>query len=463
MRRRGRGAIAGMVVGVAGVLVLGSVGARAQTLEGALSHAYVNNPTLNAQRAATRSINENVPRALSGYRPTVTANASAGVSSVQLQSPGGLQQKANLVPTSVGVTANQTLYNGLRTGNSVRSAESQVSQARETLRSMEQSVLLGAATAYMNVLRDDALVELQRQNLQALREQLRATRDRFNVGEVTRTDTALAEAAAAGAQSSLIQAQSNLTTSRALYRQAIGEDPPAKLTPGRPIDNMLPKSYEVALGAALRQNPTILAAQYGVDVAELLVRFAEGGLLPTLTAQGSLNRATDVSTLVSEQKIATALLNLTVPIYQGGLEYASVRQAKENVGQARLLVDVSRDQVRASVLQFWGALEAARAGLEAANTQVNAQTIAQNGILEEWKVGQRTILDVLNARAQLVVAQSNLVGAQRDRVVASYSVLSAIGRLDMESLGLRTAVYQPEEHYLQVRDTWLGLRTPGGR
>src|SRR5712691_11507799 len=201
MRRKRRG-ITGIVAG--GVLVLGSTGAFAQTLEGALTRAYVNNPTLNAQRAATRVIDENVPRALSGYRPTVTGNASVGATQLELTTPTGVRQNASLTPTSVGVTASQTLYNGLRTGNSVRTAESQVGQARENLRLTEQSVLLAAVTAYMNVLRDQALVELQR-----------VTRDRFNVGEVTRTDTALAEAASAGARSALIQAQSNLNTSRA--------------------------------------------------------------------------------------------------------------------------------------------------------------------------------------------------------------------------------------------------------
>ena len=460
MRRRRRG-IAGIVAG--GVLVLGSTGAFAQTLENALARAYVNNPTLNSQRAATRVIDENVPRALSGYRPTLSANASVGTTQLEITPAIGPRQNANLTPTSVGITATQTLYNGLRTGNSVRTAESQVGQARENLRVTEQNVLLAAVTAYMNVLRDQALVELQRQNVQALGEQLRVTRDRFNVGEVTRTDTALAEAASAGARSSLIQAQSNLTTSRAIYRQTIGEEPLARLAPGRPADFLLPKTYDGALGAALQRNPSILAAEYGVDVALLQVKFAEGGLLPTLSAQGSLNRATDVSLLVSQQNTATAVLNLSVPIYQGGLEYATIRQAKETAGQARTLVDVARDQVRASVLQFWGALEAARAGLEAANTQVNAQTIALNGISEEWRVGQRTLLDVLNGRALLVTAQSTLVAAQRDRVVASYSLLSAVGRLDMGTLGLSKAVYQPEEHYLQVRDRWIGLRTPSGR
>lgn len=460
MRRKRRG-IARIVAG--GVLVLGSTGAFAQTLEGALARTYINNPTLNAQRATTRVIDENVPRALSGYRPTVTGNASVGATQIEVTPPIGPRQNAGLTPTSVGVTATQTLYNGLRTGNSVRTAESQVGQARENQRVTEQSVLLAAVTAYMNVLRDQALVELQRQNLQALGEQLRVTRDRFNVGEVTRTDTALAEAASAGARSGLIQAQSNLNTSRAIYRQTIGEDPPARLAPGRPADYLLPKSYDAALGVALQRNPSILAAEYGVDVALLQVKFAEGGLLPTLSAQGSLNRATDVSLLATRQNTATALLNLSVPIYQGGLEYATVRQAKENVGLFRMQVDVSRDQVRASVLQFWGALEAARAGLEAANTQVSAQTIALNGISEEWRVGQRTLLDVLNGRALLVTAQSGLVTAQRDRVVASYSLLSAVGRLDMETLGLSKAVYQPEEHYLQVRDSWIGLRTPSGQ
>jgi outer membrane protein len=461
--RRGTKAVAA-VLG-AGAFFTFAEAAFGQTLEAALLQAYENNPTLNAQRAAVRATDENVPRALSGYRPTVSGTASAGLQTIENKAAGaagGATTTTNLQPTSLGITANQTLYNGLRTGNAVRAAESQVSEARENLRATEQTVLLGAVTAYMNVLRDTSLVELQRQNVQALREQLRVTRDRFDVGEVTRTDTALAEAAAAGAQSALIQAQANLIASQAVYRQTIGTEP-GRLLPGRPIDPLLPKTLDAGLGIGLQRHPTILTAQYAVDVANFQVKIAEANLLPILNAQGILNRSTDQSPLIARSKSATGLLTLSVPLYQGGIEYANIRQAKELLGQARIQAEVIRDQVRASLVQFWGLLEAARAGIEAAQTQVNAQTIALNGIIEEWKVGQRTLLDVLNARAQLVTAQANLVTAQRDRVVASYSVLSAIGKLDMESLGLKVATYQPEEHYHQVRDSWFGLRTPDGR
>jgi outer membrane protein len=314
----------------------------------------------------------------------------------------------------------------------------------------------------MDVLRDDALVELQRQNLQALREQLRATRDRFNVGEVTRTDVALAEASVAAAQSALIQAQAQLATSKAIYRQRIGHDP-GKLQAGRPIENLLPASFDTALNLGMEAHPTVMQAQFAVDIATLQVKIAEGALLPTVSAQGSVSRTTEPSTGVKRQNEATATASVTMPIYQGGAEYAAVRQAKETLGEIRIRLDATRDAVRSLIVQFWTLLQAAKASIEAAQTQVQANQIALAGITEEYRVGQRTILDVLTARAQLVTAQSNLVTAQRNRVVNSYSVLASLGRLDMENLGLKVAAYAPEEHYHQVRDSWIGLRTPDGR
>jgi len=467
---REHGAAATAVIAAIALTAM-DVSASAQTLEQAITAAYVNNPTLNAQRAAVRATDENVPRALSGYRPTVTGAANAARTNLttitEAQTLAGISIPANksnntIWPNTLSLTLNQNLYNGFRTANNVRAAEAQVRQSQETLRSIESQVLLDAVTAHMNVIRDEALVQLQQQNLQALGEQFRAAKDRFEVGEVTRTDTALAEAAEAGGRASLIQAQSNLNTSRAVYRQVVGAEP-GKLSAGRPIDQMLPRSYEFAIADGLQRTPAVVSAQYAVDFAALQVKVAEGALLPSLNAQGTLQRANEPTTQIAHQKEASIGLAATAPIYQGGAEYAAIRQAKEVLGQTRIQMDVTRDQVRAQIVQFWSQLEAARSSIQAAQTQVNAQQIALKGVREEYKVGQRTISDVLTAQANLVSAQSTLVNAQRDRVVASYAVLGAIGRLDMNSLGLQVATYDPEEHYRQVRDSWGGLRTPDGR
>jgi outer membrane protein len=469
MRGREHGAATAVIAAIA--LAALDVGASAQTLEQAITAAYVNNPTLNAQRAAVRATDENVPRALSGYRPTVTGAANAARTNLttitEAQTLAGISIPANksnntIWPNTLSLTLNQNLYNGFRTANNVRAAEAQVRQSQETLRSTESQVLLDAVTAHMNVIRDEALVQLQQQNLKSLGEQFRAAKDRFEVGEVTRTDTALAEAAEAGGRASLIQAQSNLNTSRAVYRQVVGAEP-GKLSAGRPVDQMLPRSYEFAIADGLQRNPAVVSAQYAVDFAALQVKVAEGALLPSLNAQGTLQKSNEPTTQIAHQKEASIGLAATAPIYQGGAEYAAVRQAKEVLGQTRIQMDVTRDQVRAQIVQFWSQLEAARSSIQAAQTQVNAQQIALKGVREEYKVGQRTISDVLTAQANLVSAQSTLVNAQRDRVVASYAVLGAIGRLDMNSLGLQVATYDPEEHYQQVRDSWGGLRTPDGR
>jgi outer membrane protein len=300
-------------------------------------------------------------------------------------------------------------------------------------------------------------VQLQQQNLQALNEQLRATRDRFNVGELTRTDVAQAQARVAAAESQLSAANANLNASRAVYRRDIGSDP-VRLAPARPIENFGFSTLDSAIAESFGAHPAIMAARHGVDTATLQVKVAEGALLPTVRLETSVQQFFDPSQAVDQTLSATAAVRLTVPIYQGGAEYSRVRQAKEVAGQRRLESDVARDQVRAAVIQSWGLVAASRFQVEAAQAQVQAAQIALNGVREEFRVGQRTTLDVLNAQAELVIAQ-------RDRVVASYSLLSSVGRLSIAQLGLVSPekVYQPKVHYNQVRDSWFGLRTPDGK
>ena len=461
--------VAAGVCCAAAAIGVGCSQAAADTLEWALVQAYQNNPSLNAQRAALRVIDENVPQALSGYRPKVSLTAQGGYNyeNATQQFPiGGVLTQVSFanqfISRSVGVTGAQTLFNGFQTANRTRQAESQVDGARETLRVTEQQVLLDAATAYMNLLRDAAILELNQSNVQVLTEQLKQTRDRFNVGEVTRTDVAQAGSRLAAGRSALLGAQSNYVTSQANYRRVIGVNP-GKLAPGTPIDRLSPKTLPKAIAQGEVQSPSVLAAAYGVDIASLGVKISEGALYPNLTVTANASYGVNPAFETVRATEASVIGQLTVPIYQGGGEYSAIRQSKETLGQQRLTLDINRDQARATVVQSWGQLDAAKAQIESTTAQVNAAEIALNGVREEARVGQRTTLDVLNAQQELVNARVALVTAQHDRVVASYALLAAVGGLSMRRLGLDVVIYDPMVHYQQIRDAWAGVRNPDGR
>ena len=285
----------------AAVLLMAYVGltpALADTIEAALVRAYQNNPQLNAQRAQVRSTDENVPQALSGYRPKVAITGSAGYQYTDTNTTAG-GSPTTIVrteihganpPRSVGATVSQTLFNGQQTANKTRAAESQVSGAREALRVLEQTVLLSAATIYMDYLRDSAIVEVQRSNVRVLEQTLKQTRDRFNVGEVTRTDVAQSEAQLAAGKTQLLTAEANLTTTRANFRRIIGNEP-EQLAPGSPVDRFLPGSLPGAVELSLIENPNVTAAMFGIDVNYLQVKVNEGALLPTVTLQASVQQS----------------------------------------------------------------------------------------------------------------------------------------------------------------------------
>jgi outer membrane protein len=336
---------------------------------------------------------------------------------------------------------------------------------RETLRNVEQSVLLDAVTAYMNVLRDAALLSLEQNNVDVLEEQLRQTKDRFQVGEVTRTDVEQASASLEGARSSFLAAQAQLKSSTAVYRQVIGSEP-KRLAPAKPLGKILPGSEKSAIAVGLATHPSITAALHAVDSAAAQVKVAESALYPSLDAQASVSNSWDgsgVGISGTGQTEAQVGAFLTVPIYEGGVDYSKIRQAKESLGQSRIQADVSREQVRAAVVSAWGQLESTTAQITARQAQVEAAEVALAGVREEAKVGQRTTLDVLNQQQTLLNARVELILAQRDRVVASYTLLSAVGKLDARSLGLKVAQYDPKVHYGQVRNKWIGTDNPDGR
>ena len=376
---------------------------------------------------------------------------------------GSSSTSGTTIPRGAGISVTQTLFDGLRTTNNIRSAESNVFASRETLRNVEQSVLQSGAQNYMDVLRDTAILDLRNSNIKVLEEQLRQTQDRFKVGEVTRTDVAQAEASVAGARADYFAAQSQLQNSIASYRQVIGEQP-TRLEPARPLDRGIPPTLENAIAVAMVEHPSVQSALHTVDVSALQVKIAEGQLYPTLSLNGSAQQRYDVSNVPgSSAFVGSIVASLNVPIYEGGASYAQIRQAKEQLGTAEFQVDVSRDNVRAAVISAWGLLVSSKAAVQADQAQVNAAEIALNGTREEARVGQRTTLDVLNAQQTLLNARVQLVGAQRDRVVATYAILASCGRLSASGLNLRLQPYNPTVHFDQVKDKWFGLRTPDGR
>lgn len=463
--RQGRLAFRAITIAVAAIM--GTAGhAAADTLLGALAQAYQVNPQLNSQRAIVRQTDEGVSRALSDYRPRVNANAEVGKDFTSQETVVGpalaSKDQYRTSPRSIGITAQQTLFDGFQTANRTRGAESKVFAARATLRVIEQTVLLDAATVYMDVLRDATILEVQRSNVRMLGETLGQTRGRFKLGEVTRTDVAQAEAQLAAGQSQMLGADSNLTTSKATYRKVIGSEP-GRLEPGLPVDRLSPRTLAAAIDAGMTANPSVTAAMYGVDVAQLEVKITEGALYPTVTLLGNVQRAHDVTGLIPEQFQATMLIRATIPLYQGGAEYSTIRQAKETLTQRRLDLATTRDQARAAVVQVWGQLQATQAQIQAAQEQVRAADVALKGVRMEARLGFRTTFDVLNAQQVLVNARVNLVTAQHDRCVSSYKLLSAVGRLSPQTLGLPTSIYDPMVHYQQVRDAWAGVRTPEGR
>ena len=470
-RRRLSARGAGLATFVVAVLI--SAPASAETISAALGKAYLNNPDINQQRAAVRASDENIPKANAGYLPQINGQASYGFDSTSFSVPNGsgvpvaAGGSGTVVshPGLVGVTINQNIWNGNRTINGVRQAESGVLASRETLRNTEQNVLLDAVTFYMNVMRDSAILDLNRANVEVLKEQLRQTQDRFNVGEVTKTDVAQAQASLAGAQAQALSAESTLQTSIANYRRTIG-DQPKNLAPVRPLDRVLPKNLKDAIAISQVEHPAIVGALHGVDAAQLNVKVVEGALLPTLSVQAQFNQewdATSVVELPNRVFNTTVLGVLTVPIFQGGSEYASARQAKEQLGQQELQADLQRDTVRAAVVSAWWLLDVSPAVIKSSKAQVDAAAVALEGVREEAKVGQRTTLDVLNAQQALLSAREQLISAQHDQVVASYGLLSAVGRLSTTNLGVAVAQYDPRVHFDQVKDKWFGLRTPDGK
>jgi outer membrane protein len=431
----------------------------AESINEALAETYRYNPKLDAARATLRATDETVAQQNAGYRPTLNGTADTGYQTTNVTPSGsvsGSTASGETHPRGYSVTASQPVFRGLRVLNGVREAEANVRAGRETLRIAEQTVLLEAATAYMDVVRDQAIVKLRENNVEVLSKELKATRDRFAVGEVTRTDVAQAEASRAAAVSALDLAKANLQISRGNYQRTVGREP-SRLVDPKPIDKRLPRTLDEAVSISTRENPAVVSALYREQSARHTVDKTWGELLPTAQVDATFTKRFESSTTIASTDTTSVVGRVNVPFYTGGEVQARVRGAKQTHLARIQEIEQSRTEVRAGVVQAWSQLIAARAQLVSDQVQVASNRTALTGVREEERVGQRTLLDVLNAEQTLLNAEVNLVGTKRNLVVFGYTVLQSIGRLNVQELGTNSEIYDAEVHYNEVRRKWWGI------
>jgi outer membrane protein len=441
---------------------MGTGTARAESLESVLATAYNSNPTLSAARAQLRATDEGVPQALANWRPTVSLTGDVGMGEYYNNGNGSLSWTQYRMPRDYSLVISQPLFRGGRTVAATEQAEATVLATRAQLEGTEETVLLNAATAFLDVVRDEAVLKLNINNEQVLRRQFDATRERFRVGEITRTDVSQAEARLAQALADRTNADGNLQVSRATFIDVVGRAPespeaPAKVPP-------VPASFDEVKATTLAKNPNIIAADWVARAAKDGIDVVFGELLPTLALTGTVSRALDTSLRDSATSTKQAMLTLTVPIYEAGLSYSRVRAQKQTWAQRLIQADQARRDALQSASQAWERLAAARARVRSYGTQISANELALAGVEEEAKVGSRTVLDVLNAEQELFTSRVNLVAAQHDELVAVFQLRSALGQMTAQALDLPVELYDPRKHYDDVRHQWIGTgveKVPG--
>lgn len=451
--------IAALALAMGAMLPIRQAGA--ETLEEALSKAYMNNPRMLAGQAALRSVDETVPQALSGWRPTVIANGDVGQewneatgSAANVSNDNG---NGSFTPRGANLEVTQPLYRGGRTVSETRQAENLVLAQRSVLTDTEQRVLLDAVTAYMDVLREEATYQLTINNEDVLRRELEATQARYEVGELTKTDVAQAEARLADATSRRIGADGLLQVARARYAEVIG-DPPGTLQQTPPPVEIPGSQEEVIAGS--ENAPLVSAATYNEQAAIDGIDVAFSDLLPSLNLVGTAATADDITRSGAGQDSASIVLQLRIPLYQAGAPDSAVRQQKQVAAQRRQELFDQRRIALSNAVSAWQVLETARATIESIEAAVAANRIALEGVRLESEVGARTVLDVLDAEQEYLDAQVSLVRAKRDQVVAAYAVLAANGLLTARALGLPVPYYDVEAYYNAVRNKFWGTGTP---
>ena len=445
-----------MSLGLSGV----AAASRADTLPDAIALAYQTNPTLQSQRAQLRALDESYVQAHAGFRP----QASAQLQGAYAKGPSTFD--TGITTDAAALMITQPLYTGGLTSAQVRAAQADILSGRQRLRQVEATVLQSVIQAYVDVRRNQQALAISQENVAVLRHQLEETKARFDVGQITRTDTAQAQARLAAAQAQLSSAQSALAISRVAYAAVVGQSP-GDLAP-EPALTGLPATVDQAFDAAEKDNPGVLLADYAEQAAAARVAAAKSAYRPNVSLSASLGYEGSLTNAPSlglrsgmyDQNV-TAAATLTQPLFAGGMNASRIREALENDNTQRLGVESARRQAMQAVAQGWNQLLAARSATVSNQEQVKADEIAFEGVKQEADVGLRTTLDVLNAEQELRSAQLALVDARHDQYVAAASVLNAMGLLEIQNLDSSVPAYNPETSFRRVKHAgavpWEGL------
>jgi len=424
---------------------------RAESLTEALAKAYTNNPAIASALISVKLASEDIVLRKAGTRPQVNLSATTQYSWANI---GGATSSSNT--TSLNLQYNQRLFDGFKTTAQIDQARAFANAATHGLRNTEQNVLLSAATAYMDVVRDTNLASLRADNVKFLRAQVSSARNRLNIGEGTKIDVAQAEARLAQSVAAYKSAVNSLRTSQASYVRWTGTKP-SGLNSNFKFGSVLPRSLDEALRSAKANHPAIQTAIAQVEAAKFGTDAAMRAFGPTLDLIGSIC-AIDCVGGSTQGTTGSIRLTLAIPIYQGGGLGASARKANLSHISAEVEARATVSQVEESVISAWSGLQSSIALIESANAAVRSSQIALDGVIEERNVGQRTTLDVLNARAELTSANESLYTAQRNKVVAAFSLVSAAGKLDAASLHLPVTIQSADGYRARVEDIWGELR-----
>jgi outer membrane protein len=429
-------------------------GARAQSLIEALSTTYNSNPDLLAQRAVLRQTDETLAQAVANWRPKV----SLSVEYNKIEFDSLPVTRANTYYALNGRTTllslTQPIFRGGKTVADTKTAQANIQSQRALLADTEQQVLLQAATSYADLLRDVGIVDVRKNNVRVLVQQLDATRERFRVGELTITDVSQAEARLEQSKADLVLAEAQVRIDEAAFQRTIGIRP--RTLGELPLIGPLPGSEEECVALAMDYAPRAASAQHRITAASYGVNSAISALLPQVNLVGFIQYQADLQTPNDQYYQYGVRLQATVPIYQNGSEWSVIRQAKELVGQRRNELDSARRQAAQVVISSWRNLDSARSRVTSFAAQVKANAVALNGVQQEALVGSRTTLDVLNAEQELLNSQVSLISARHDVQVNYYGVLAGIGRLTARTLGLPVEYYDEEKYYNEVGSRWIG-------
>ena len=429
----------------------------AESLPEVMAYTYENSLTLGANRAGLKAIDEKVSQAKSGYRPFVQGEGIASRSRYENRYDNAAiayKQETYLNPTDISLSFVQPVFSGFSTVNAVQSAKDTIRAGRSDLSNTEQVVLLDTAAVYMDVIRDEAVLKLQKNNEKVLKEHLDSYNKKFKAGVLTRTDVKQAEARLAGATANRIAAEGQLKVSKANFFSVVGMEPNNL----KDVENTFfetPNSLDDAIRKALSNNPKVKAAEYATKAAESTVKAKKGALLPTVNLTGSVGRSKE-QVSIKQSDYWHLAANLTIPLFQSGKEYSDIREARQLENKYRILWSKTIQDVRAETTAAWEGYTATKAQIDSIKKQIEASKIALNGVIHEANVGQRTVLDVLDAEQEHLDNQVSLVKAHREEIVSAFALMSAVGDMNPVALNLNVAPYDPKDYYESVKNKWLG-------